>query len=63
MIYTAHAQKRFAQRGITKSLVAIVMDYGHRDNEQGRWYLGSKQAEKAIAALQNDIRQLKKIQD
>lgn len=63
MNYTKHAQIRLAQRGISKSMVSAVMNYGSRDYERGRWTLGSKQTEKVIAILQEEIRCLKRIQD
>lgn len=63
MTYTKHAQTRFAQRGISKSMISIVMDYGYRDHDKDRWTLRTRQVEKIIAQLQEDIRWLKKIQD
>ena len=63
MHYTKHAQIRLAQRGISKSMISAVMDYGSRDHERKRWTLGRQQAEKAIAFLQEEIRCLKRIQD
>ena len=44
MHYTKHAQIRLAQRGISKSMISAVMDYGSRDHERKRWTLGRKQA-------------------
>jgi len=63
MIYTKHAQKRFAQRGINKAMVSIVMDYGFKNYAEDRWTLGRKQAGKIIDILQEEIKCLKKIQD
>lgn len=63
MTYTKHAQTRFAQRGISKSMISIVMDYGYQDYDQNRWTLGTRQLKKIIVQLQEDIRLLKKIQD
>lgn len=58
---TLHAHQRMSQRGITKDMVALVLDYGKISHDKAT--IGRKDAQELLARMQREMRTLKKILD
>lgn len=58
---TRHIQQRMSQRGVTRDLVDLVMTYGRQD--QDKYVMGRREAQKHLEALQNETRLVKKVLD
>ena len=61
MRYTQHAHQRMTQRGITRSMVDLVLEYG--EVEQDKAVLDKKHAQQLVHTLQEKLRTAKKIVD
>ena len=61
MRLTQHAQQRMTQRGITRSMIDLVLEFG--EVEQDKAYLNKRQTLKLIRELEEKIRTAKKICD
>lgn len=61
MHLTAHASQRMSQRGISKMLIDVVLQYG--ENQQDKVILSKRQAQESITQLEQQLRSLKKIAD
>lgn len=58
---TVHARKRMSQRGISREIVELVLEYG--EIQQDKVILGRKDAQRWLAKLQRDMKVIKKILD
>lgn len=61
MEITKHAHQRMEQRGITRSMIDLVLEYG--EVEQDKAFLDRNHAQKLIRTLENKLRTAKKIAD
>lgn len=61
MQFTHHAWQRMAQRGITRSMIDLVLEYG--EVEQDKAVLDKKNAQQLIRKLEEKLRTAKKILD
>lgn len=61
MQLTQHAHQRMTQRGITRAMINLVLEYG--EVEQDKAVLDKKHTERAISERQTKLRTLKKILD
>ena len=61
MNYTQHADRRMNQRGISKKMTDLVLQYGKI--EQDKRVLNNKDAKKLLQQLQDEIRIIMKIID
>lgn len=61
MQITRHAYQRMTQRGITRSMIDLVLEYG--EVEQDKAILDKKHAQKLIHELEEKLRTAKKIRD
>lgn len=59
MRLTQHAHQRMAQRGITRPMIDLVLEYG--DLEQDKAFLDKKRAQQVIHELEGKLRTAKKI--
>ena len=50
MHLTAHASQRMSQRGISKMLIDVVLQYG--ENQQDKVILSKRQAQESITQLE-----------
>lgn len=62
MELTHHIKQRMAQRGISKRMVELALDYGTLA-DQDKYVLGQKEAVRVLADFQDLLRNLKKIID
>ncbi|BBG91783.1 DUF4258 domain-containing protein [Aeromonas caviae] len=58
---THHIKQRMTQRGISKRMVELVLNYGYVEHD--KYVLRPKDAERIVAELQEDLRDMKKILD
>lgn len=58
---TKHVLQRMNQRGITKEMVNVVLDYG--ESIQDKAVLGKKDAQRLIKEMQKTMKVLQKICD
>lgn len=61
MNYTQHADRRMNQRGISKKMTDLVLQYGKI--EQDKRVLNNKDAKKLLQQLKDEIRIIMKIID
>ena len=61
MKLTQHAQHRMTQRGITRSMIDLVLEFGELDQDKS--VLNRKQAQKLVRELEEKIKTAKKICD
>lgn len=61
MQFTRHAHQRMAQRGITRSMIDLVLEFG--EVEQDKAVLDKKHAQQLIRELEKKLRTAKKILD
>ena len=61
MNYTQHADRRMNQRGISKKMTDLVLQYGKI--EQDKRVLNNKDAKKLLQQLKDEIRVIMKIID
>lgn len=61
MRLTQHAHLRMTQRGITRSMIDLVLEYGQL--EQDKAVLNRKRAQELIRELEEKLRTAKKILD
>jgi hypothetical protein len=61
MRLTQHAQQRMTQRGITRSMIDLVLEFG--ELEQDKAILNKRQAQKLVRELEEKIKTAKKICD
>ena len=61
MNLTQHAHLRMTQRGITLSMVNLVLEYG--DVKQDKTFLDKKRAQRLVRELEQQLRVAKKIVD
>lgn len=61
MQLTQHAHQRMTQRGITRSMIDLVLEYG--EVEQDKAILDRKHAQRLIRELEEKLRTAKKILD
>lgn len=61
MRLTQHAHQRMTQRGITRSMIDLVLEHG--EVEQDKAVLNKKHAQQLIHELQEKLRTAKKILD
>ena len=61
MDITRHMNKRMSHRGINKSIVDLVLEFG--ESRQDRYILGKRKAQQVIEQLQAQLASLKKISD
>lgn len=61
MKLTHHAQQRMAQRGITRSMIDLVLEFG--EIEKDKTFINKKQAQLLVRELEEKIRTAKKICD
>lgn len=61
MQITKHAHQRMEQRGITRSMIDLVLEYG--EIAQDKAVMDRKHALKLIQLLENQLRTAKKIAD
>jgi hypothetical protein len=58
---TQHAMQRMGQRGVSRDMINLVLEYGER--EQDKLILGRKQAQRLLEERQKEMKVLKKILD
>ena len=58
---TVHVGTRMNERGISLAMVNLVLEYG--EIQQDKAILGRKAAERLLAKMQHEMKQLKKIVD
>lgn len=61
MRFTQHAHQRMTQRGITRSMIELVLEYG--EIEQDKAILNKRHAQQLIRDLEEKLRTAKKIVD
>ena len=61
MRLTQHAHQRMTQRGITRSMIDLVLEFG--EVEQDKAYLDKKHAQQLVRELEEKLRTAKKICD
>ena len=61
MRFTQHAHLRMTQRGITRSMIDLVLEYGQL--EQDKAILNRKHVQELIRELEQKLRTAKKILD
>lgn len=61
MQFTRHAHQRMTQRGITRSMIDLVLEFG--EVEQDKAILDKKHAQRLIRELEEKLRTAKKILD
>lgn len=61
MRLTQHAHQRMTQRGITRSMIDLVLEYG--EVEQDKSFLDKKHAQQLVRDLEEKLRTAKKIMD
>ena len=61
MQFTRHAHQRTTQRGITRSMIDLVLEFG--EVEQDKAILDKKHAQQLIRELEEKLRTAKKILD
>lgn len=61
MRLTQHAHQRMTQRGITRSMIDLVLEYGEVDQDKS--ILDKKHAQQLIHELEEKLRTAKKILD
>jgi hypothetical protein len=61
MQFTQHAHQRMTQRGITRSMINLVLEFG--EVEQDKAILDKKHAQQLIRELEEKLRTAKKILD
>lgn len=61
MQFTRHAHQRMTQRGITRSMIDLVLEFG--EVEQDKAVLDKKRAQQLIRELEEKLRTAKKILD
>jgi hypothetical protein len=61
MRLTQHAHQRMTQRGITRSMIDLVLEYG--EVAQDKAYLDKKHAQQLVRDLEEKLRTAKKIMD
>lgn len=61
MRLTQHAHQRMTQRGITRSMIDLVLEYG--EVKQDKAYLDKKHAQQLVRDLEEKLRTAKKIMD
>ncbi|GBG01583.1 hypothetical protein AZSI13_09100 [Azospira sp. I13] len=61
MQFTRHAHQRMTQRGITRSMIDLVLEFG--EVEQDKAILDKKHAQQLIRELEEKLRTAKKILD
>ncbi|WP_270666803.1 MULTISPECIES: DUF4258 domain-containing protein [unclassified Aeromonas] len=59
---THHIKQRMAQRGISKRMVELALDYGTLE-DQDKYVLRQKDATRLLTDIQEQLRYLKKIID
>lgn len=58
---TFHARQRMSQRGITREMIDLVLEYGQVSQDKA--VLGRKDAQALLLRLQQQMRVLKKVLD
>jgi hypothetical protein len=61
MQFTRHAHQRMTQRGITRAMIDLVLEFG--EVEQDKAILDKKHAQQLIRELEEKLRTAKKILD
>ena len=61
MQLSRHIDQRMNQRGITKEMVELTLEYGEIDND--RWVLNRKGVEAIIESLEKQLRTARKLRD
>ncbi|WP_245601126.1 DUF4258 domain-containing protein [Ignatzschineria larvae DSM 13226] len=61
MQLSRHIDQRMNQRGITKEMVELTLEYGEIDND--RWVLNRKGVETMIESLEKQLRTARKLRD
>ncbi|GGZ94792.1 hypothetical protein DC083_06570 [Ignatzschineria ureiclastica] len=61
MQLSRHIDQRMNQRGITKEMVELTLEYGEIEND--RWVLNRKRVETMIELLEKQLRTARKLRD
>lgn len=61
MQLSRHIDQRMNQRGITKEMVELTLEYGEIEND--RWVLNRKRLETMIESLEKQLRTARKLRD
>ncbi len=61
MQLSRHIDQRMNQRGITKEMIELTLEYGEIDND--RWVLNRKGVDAMIESLEKQLRTARKLRD
>ncbi len=61
MQLSRHIDQRMNQRGITKEMIDLTLEYGEIDND--RWVLNRKGVQAIIESLEKQLRTARKLRD